>query len=107
LALAAGCDGSHQHPLANVITGNAQSELMNYTDSLMPDREPRTDGILSPNDVYIGAADRCQPDAYDGFARARMWYRLLFEPELARRSKDVRLHIAASDVPKYFFLDCE
>lgn len=46
---------------------------MNHSDGLVTDGEAGLDGIFAFENVKVGAADRGQCDADDGFAGAGLW----------------------------------
>ena len=69
-ALAAGGDRADQDAIADLVAGDARTELVDDADRLVADDEPRLHRILAADDVDVGAADRRQRHADDGLARA-------------------------------------
>jgi hypothetical protein len=67
LALAARCDGSHEHALSDRIARNPGTEFVDYSDGFMANDCTRLDRIFALDDVNVGAADGRESDLNYGF----------------------------------------
>ena len=70
-ALAARRDRADQHPVADLVAGDARAQLVDHADRLVADDQAGPHRVLAAEDVQVGAADRRQRDADHRLARRR------------------------------------
>ena len=90
--MAAWCNGSHQHAIANVVSAYSNTELVDDSYRLMTNGQPRLYRIFPFEDVEVSAADRRQGNANDGFARSGLRDGDMFDPDLIGTMKNERPH---------------
>ena len=68
--LSARRDCADQNAVAHFVPSDADAEFMNHSDRLVADCEAGLNGIFALENVEVGAANRSESDADDGFAGA-------------------------------------
>src|SRR6185369_6259551 len=91
-ALSARCNRSHQHAVADVVSGNSFAELFNNANRLVTDDQAGLNRIFAPNDMHIGSAIRSERHANDSLAGAGAWFFYLFDSNVVFGMKNICLH---------------
>ncbi len=92
VALSAGRDCADQNAVAHFIASDANAEFVDHSDGLVAYSEAGLDGIFALEDVEVGAADRSESDADDGFARSWSGDRNILDIYLVRPTEDEGFH---------------
>jgi hypothetical protein len=87
---------THEHAIADVVTGNTFTEFFNHADRFMTDDETGRDRILAPDDVQICSTNRGQRHANDGLTGPSAWFLYLFDPDSVLTSKNICFHFNTS-----------
>jgi hypothetical protein len=93
-ALTARRDRADEYAIADVVSGNSFAELFDHTHWFVSDHETGSNWILASDDMKVGATNRRQRYAYNGFAYTGAWFLYLFNSNFVLAMENICFHVA-------------